>query len=412
MERDVILSRLLDKFENSKHLTEPGVSNRRVMLRIDRNDLPEYQREKADIRDRFNLAAKELERDDLIRLEWVPGQPVFSTVALNLNRVDAAYEQAGRVHPSQRAAEIYETIKTALSGVNAPWIASWRDDVCDALRSSWRLPTACKKSDRFFHGLLKCMACYADLAGRTVSVRSFSIMCFQNSKRFEREFQDDFIRIAEGYDEELAALCAERDMGPREKLAFLGIYTHPELYQLSGRFSMTTVSGVADFSPLFPGGIAIPSVSVDSIVNFDLNGIEEITFIENKTNYEEYLLGQIKSTELVVYHGGFLSPKKELFFQKISQCCLPGTEVAFWADIDLGGFEMFCRLQKLFPGLVPMRMGGEDVERYAATGLKRPDTYLEKLRKALETGRYPMFQSAIEAILKYSVTVEQEAFII
>lgn len=238
MERDVILSRLLDKFEKSKHLTEPGVSNRRVMLRINKNELPEYQREKAEIRDQFNRAAKELERSGLVRLEWVPGQPVFSTVALNLDRVDAAYEQAGRVHPGRRAVGIVETIKTALSGVNTPWIASWRDDVCDALCSSWKLPAVCKKGDEFLRGLLKCLACYGDLAGRTVSVRSFSIMCFQNSKRFEREFQDDFIRIAEDYDEELAALCSEQDMGPREKLAFLGIYTHPELYQLSGRLSI------------------------------------------------------------------------------------------------------------------------------------------------------------------------------
>ncbi len=411
MERDVILSRLLEKFEHSKHLTDPGASNRRVMLRIDRDELPEYQREKAVIRDQFNQAAKELERDGLVWLEWVPGQPVFSKVALNLNRVDAAYEQVGRVHPGRRAAEIYETIKKTLSGVNTPWIISWRDNVCDALRSSWKLPAACKKGDEFLHGLLKCMVCYADLAGRTVSVRSFSIMCFQNSKRFEREFQDDFIRIAEAYDEELAALCSEQDMSPREKLAFLGIYSHPELYQLSGRFLMTTESGVTNFSPLFPGGIAIPSVSVDSIVSFDLNDIEKITFIENKTNYEEYLSGEIKSTELVVYHGGFLSPKKELFFQKISGCCLPETDVAFWADIDLGGFEMFGRLQRVFPGLMPMRMGRDDVEQYAAMGLKRPDTYLEKLRNALETERYPIFQSTIEAILKYSVTIEQEVFI-
>ena len=35
-EAQVILNRLLDKFENSKHLSEPNVSRRRVMLRIDK----------------------------------------------------------------------------------------------------------------------------------------------------------------------------------------------------------------------------------------------------------------------------------------------------------------------------------------------------------------------------------------
>ena len=32
----LILNRLLDKYENSKHLTQPGASTRRVMLRIDK----------------------------------------------------------------------------------------------------------------------------------------------------------------------------------------------------------------------------------------------------------------------------------------------------------------------------------------------------------------------------------------
>lgn len=32
--KEEILNRLLDKYEKSKHLTEPGVSNRRVYLQI------------------------------------------------------------------------------------------------------------------------------------------------------------------------------------------------------------------------------------------------------------------------------------------------------------------------------------------------------------------------------------------
>ena len=34
MTKAIILNRLLDKYESSKHLMYPGVANRRVMLRI------------------------------------------------------------------------------------------------------------------------------------------------------------------------------------------------------------------------------------------------------------------------------------------------------------------------------------------------------------------------------------------
>ncbi len=69
-EAQVILNWLLDKFENSKHLSEPNVSRRRVMLRIDKRELPEYQYEDAVVRDAYNAAARELEQQALVRLEW------------------------------------------------------------------------------------------------------------------------------------------------------------------------------------------------------------------------------------------------------------------------------------------------------------------------------------------------------
>ena len=56
-EQGVILNRLLDKYENSKHLSEPGTSTRRVMLRIEKKELPEYLYEDAAIRDSYNEAA-------------------------------------------------------------------------------------------------------------------------------------------------------------------------------------------------------------------------------------------------------------------------------------------------------------------------------------------------------------------
>ena len=40
-EQGIILNRLLDKYENSKHLLAPGASTRRVMLKVEKKDIPE-----------------------------------------------------------------------------------------------------------------------------------------------------------------------------------------------------------------------------------------------------------------------------------------------------------------------------------------------------------------------------------
>ena len=142
-----------------------------------------------------------------------------------------------------------------------------------------------------------------------------------------------------------------------------------------------------------------------------LEHIGKIVFIENKTNYDEYVLSEMAANELVIYHGGFLSPQKRKLVSMISQAISKGVPVYFWADIDLGGFQMFAHLQQLIPELQPMRMTGEDVVAYHETGLSRSVDYLEKLRAALEKAEYPLFENAIKCIIEYGVTIEQEVFL-
>lgn len=62
-----------------KHLMEPGVSNRRVMLRIasGKKEFPEYDYQDASVRDTFNDAAIALEKEGFVTNQWVKGRPVL-----------------------------------------------------------------------------------------------------------------------------------------------------------------------------------------------------------------------------------------------------------------------------------------------------------------------------------------------
>lgn len=160
-----------------------------------------------------------------------------------------------------------------------------------------------------------------------------------------------------------------------------------------------------------PYGVALPSTLVSEIVDIDLKNICCITFIENKTNYDEYLLVEKRPEELVVYHGGFLSPQKKKLFEKLAAVAGKTMQIRFWADIDLGGFCMFENLQMVFPQLEPMRMEGLFVEQYHKNGLNRPEQYLQKLQEERNAGRHPLFADAIDKILQYGVTIEQEIFL-
>ena len=411
MERRVILFRLLDKYESSKHLLQPGVSARRVMLRIDQKELPEYKYDEGSvIRDAYNNAAISLEKDGLVSVEWArPGR--MSVIALNLHALDEAYRRCGRQHPREKAETVIAVLEKALPDVSCDWIRCWKQEVCETARRTYKVPSFCRDGLSTLEKLAAAFRVYDSLNGTPISMRAFSIACFQDSKIFERECRDEFLRIAEKYDVEFNETCRQRDLSQREKLAFLGIYARPELFELSGSCIIKTLDGVIDLAATGKFGIGLPSTMTDSIVSFDLTGISRITLIENKTNYDEYLLSEKASDELVLYHGGFLSPQKKKMYEKLSLAVHDGVEVSFWADIDLGGFRMFEKLQAICPGLTPMRMCAEDVVKYHSSGKPRGEDYLAQLTSYRNENTYPLFSAVIDQILKYGVTIEQEVFL-
>lgn len=411
MDQNVILSRLLDKYENSRHLSQPGVSTRRVMLRIEKKEFPEYRYEDASVRDACNRLAIELEQKGLVTLEWVKNRPVISVIALRLDHVMECYQQTGRTHPQVLAGMVSKQISGSLAEVSTPWIAAWRDSVCKEAADLMKVPSYCKNGSTTLQDLLVAFGEYDRLNGSSITMRAFSNRCYHHTKYFEQEVRDTFLNIAKKYDLNLAAACEQSEMGIRDQLAFLGIYARPELYELSGNFIIQTKAGSLDFSAAAPFGMALPSTLVDSIIAIDITNIHKVIFIENKTNYDEYLISQWRPEEMVIYHGGFLSPQKRKLFAAISAWIPNDAERFFWADIDLGGFQMFTQLQHLIPRLSPLRMSGDQVEQYRQSGLVRNSSYLFRLEEALKKQEYPLFSDAIERILEYGVTIEQEVFL-
>jgi len=409
-EQRIILSRLLDKFENSKHLSDPGTSHRRVMLRVDKKELPEYRYEDATTRDAYNEAARMLEAKKMVQLEWVKGRPLLSAVVLNLEQVSSCYTALGRVHPKTRANHIATLIDGSLEGVSIPWIVAWKENICSEVVEHLKIPNFCKSDDTLLHDLLRSFREYAALPD-SITMRAFSSKCFSDTKYFERNIRDLFLRIARKYDNALALACEENNLGEKEQLAFLGIYARPEHYELAGDCLIRTQQGELDLSASGRYGLALPSTLMDSITEIEMSSINCITFIENKTNYDEYIASEKQSGELVIYHGGFLSPQKRHLFMLIANGAAEIPNIRFWADIDKGGFQMFQQLQELIPALVPMRMSGEFVDKFHEHGLARSKDYLVALQTDLKNGKYSLFKDAIEKILSFGITIEQEAFL-
>lgn len=410
MERRIILNRLIQKYENSSHLLHPGQSGRRVMLRVDKEELPEYNVESATTRDVYNAAAKGLERDGLIHLQWAPDRPLITRFFLNLDNVDQAYEELGRPHPAKQAEQFINLLYDNTRSIQTDWIKDWVHDQCQNASETYRIPSAYQKNTGLIDDLLCAFCRYDDLHGQSISIRAFSIQCYHDSKRFEHDVQGEFLRIARQYNNELAELCVDEDIKEREQLAFLGLLARPELFEFSGVLALETETGIVDLAPLFPYGFALPSTQIDRIKRFYLEKILTLTFIENKTNYNTYIQCELKDDEMAIYLGGFLSPAQKRMCQTIVASTSDKTVIRLWADIDLGGFRMFEQLQQVFPALIPFRMSVEDVIKYKDNGLLRSASYIEKLQQAAHENRFPLFADVIYALLDNGVTIEQEVF--
>lgn len=413
MRKNVIISRLLDKYENSKHLFEPGVSNRRVMLRIGsgKKEFPEYDYQDASTRDAFNDAAIMLEKEGLIMTEWVKGRPVLQCISLNLEKVMDCYSLINRMHPKELAIKVVSVIRERLSNISTSWIVAWREEICADALKEFKVPLYCKRDLSVLEDLLNAFGVYDALSGETITMRTFSSKCYHDTKYFEKNVRELFLRIAQKYDKGLSQACEQGELGIRDQLAYLGIYARPELYELAGDAIVHTTAGSIDLHAAEPYGLALPSTIVDCIEAVDLSNIRRITFIENKTNYDEYIQSERQFDELVVYHGGFLSPKKKMLFLKLGAAIQMNCDVYFWADIDLGGFQMYAKLQKLIPSVTPMRMSGNDVREHHKNGLERSTGYMEIVKATLKSQEYALFEDAILEILKYGVTIEQEVFL-
>lgn len=413
MSKEIIINRLLDKYESSKHLYEPGVSNRRVMLRTDprKKEFPEYEYENATIRDAFNEAAKELARQNLLAIQWLKGRPVLECITLNIDAVMECYKLVGRTHPKELATKIAALVREELENATTDWIVAWRDDTCIKAGEEFKVPTYCKKDLSQLETLLVALRAYDLQNGEPTTMRAFSSRCYHDTKFFERNVRDLFLQIARKYDGALAEVCEHEDLGGRDQLAYLGIYARPELYELAGNVTIHTRSGAINLNAAGDCGLALPSTVVDDIISFDLNAIRCVTFIENKTNYDEYIRTEKQSDELVIYHGGFISPKKRALFSKLAVAAQSEPAVYFWGDIDLGGFQMYEHLQKTIPNVQPMRMSEAEVERYHHNGLARAEEYLSKLRSSHFNLDGSQFKATIDKIVEYGITIEQEAFL-
>lgn len=399
-----VLVALLKKYEKSRHFN--GSSNRRVLLGKEVNipdtdsfDYPEFVNE-----------MRELERMGFINIEWMKKDRLINRISLAISNTDEAYKYAKIPNKRTVINDVCALISKSLESIPSGWIKQYLDEEFNEISSKNKLSGLWSEDYVLISDVLKALELIYALNSKDISVRAASISLYSNSKRFERYVKKHIVSIILKHH----PLFAENDISEtddRDALAQVGIILMPEVFEFCGNLKICYKNGIVDYSPIRSGS-CISGNCLEEIVSVDLSNVDQILFIENKTNYSEFCLKNRDPRMLVVFHGGLYSPARGTFFKLISNA-VRTQKIFFWADIDLGGFNMFVRLKNnIFSALEPMNMDAEDFEKYKSMGLERSSDYLKKLSKLKDNREYSMFFEVIDAIIETGVTVEQESFLI
>lgn len=401
--KKIILNILLNKYEKSKSYLQEV--NRKIAIKC--LDLKEYNIYNVDEKTIFHDTLKELKNKNIVDFSWLKYEEnnILASVWLIKENVTLAYKEIGRSVIKSQAEESLELLKKYKNTFKNEWINRYINEMISYIEIT-------KKNNSFFNYEYKTDIIKALLLidkGEEYLKRVFSIKCYNDSKYFEKNIEKHILKILKKY---LETECESIEIEDEQLLIQVGIVKSPEEFEFCGEIKAKVNNKTVDFGA-FLNGTIINSLILNDI-EFIEHNIKKVLFIENKTNYIDYIINKKTKDELVIYHGGMYSNRKKILFEKIYNF-LSNKEILFfhWSDIDIGGFNIFLRLkEQIIPNLQPYMMDKEAFTSVNNGYLDISKEYKEKLVSMKDKERYSMFKEVINEMINKSARLEQEAFLI
>ncbi len=410
----VILNRLLDKYERSKsYLVQGQGSSRRVLLRLMSNEFPEYDVEQSETKNTINYVVQELAVKKLVGFAWYKHEKgnIIEKAWLIIESIDQACQEVGRIPKSDRAAAINAMVREVGASVSAAWIRAYLSEAEIHITAHKSTLPFLPDDEKGAGDILRALKAINDMNNTEDLERVFSLKCFGDSKHFERHVRKKVVGIVRKY------LLSDANNGGAplsddEVLSQIGIVKAPEQVDFCGGLVAELAGVRIDFSA-FKHGIAINSDTVKEIKVLECKTVQKVLFIENKANYLDYISKKKTAGELVIFHGGFYSPVKGLFFKKVYDAgCQAGISFYHWGDIDVGGFRIFNRLKaNIIPSLKPLLMDQAAFLSKEQYWIKFDKKYGSILEEMLGRPEYLEFNDVIAKMLEVGAKLEQEAFL-
>jgi len=406
-----LLTLLIGEYEDNPQVKQKKQPRQRKYLYLYSNtkwSLPAYDIEKHQVRKDINQAVLDLAALGFIGYSWEQGQKdhIISCVWLNYDAVEQVYAHLGRQPEAEKVDNLLDELAELLEKTESEWSRNWLQDAIEWIVSHRYIgPSVIPKDEAERRDLLTTLL-YLDKNRELETLeRVFSMKCFGDSKQFERTARKHLVRILKKY-------LVQDDCNDEEALHAVGIVPYPEQFAFSGALSMIFPRGEIDFSLLASGA----TLSLADIAHGRIKlgkGLRRIMTIENLANYVDYIRKSQKSDELIIYHGGHLSPARCAFLRSVTSSLPEQCGFYHWGDIDYGGFLMLARLRRdVLSSIQPWRMDKEEMERFSGYTTAFSEDYKKRLSSLLVYPELSDCYGCIEHMISSGARLEQEAMLI
>ena len=284
-----------------------------------------------------NDQLSQLEKANLLRLAWLPGEKGHLLQSVTLKAGEESLYTLLKREPASTARARLETILLAdqFRFLRDDWQCRAIHRTLTKLRAG-KSPAPFSLTDSSWNlDLLTVLSALSTLETET-PYRVFSVRTFNDSKRFD-DLKPAIVRLTRLANPEWKALPAD------DILRELNLVANPNYIHMAGNWQLTTQSGEILSLGGFTPSIGFPAAQVETIRSVAIHA-DSVLCIENLTSFHEIIRtkGIDNGQYAIICLMGNPSPSVRYLLQLIPET----TPIHLWSDMDYGGFNILSQLRR------------------------------------------------------------------
>lgn len=394
--QEVVLNKLLDKYEKSKTFIGTNQINQSFGKKISEifskyNDDAEY-----DLFCDINDALHKLETLQYISIIYERGD-IINMVSLNVANLGEIYEFVGREPKKDENDWLLDTMLSFEIKLNNDSRLKLLGEYFKVQREKISKNQKVEYYDSEKTGYVDLLTLVYELLTNEseIFVRDLSIRLFHDSKKVEK------------LESKAKALLYQYGDYLDKESVFeeCNVLKTPTYVCVKGKAVLMLAGQTVDLSKLM-GDIALSTESLKELESVKVIGKRVVT-VENLTSFHNYGVAKQESEDFVIYLGGFHNRAKREFLIKLYEQN-KDKEYRHFGDIDAGGFYILEHLKrKTGIPFVSLNMDRDILEKYMEYTKKL--TVNDRKRLEMLLGNLEKDKEVVEFMLNNNCKLEQEA---